>query len=69
MKHFICKKIFLFLKLNIYLFSFIGNEGEPEHYELMFQVKDYCFAREDRILGVGVLQLANVVEQGNNKII
>lgn len=31
----------------------------------MFQVKDYCFAREDRILGVGVLQLANVVEQGN----
>lgn len=30
----------------------------------MFQVKDYCFAREDRILGVGVLQLANVVEQG-----
>ncbi len=43
----------------------MGNEGEPEHYELMFQVKDYCFARDDRIVGVGVLQLANVVEQGN----
>jgi len=43
----------------------MGNEGEPEHYELMFQVKDYCFARDDRIVGVGVLQLANVVEQGS----
>jgi hypothetical protein len=30
----------------------------------MFQVKDYHFAREDRIVGVGVLQLAQVAEQG-----
>lgn len=43
--------------------SFLGNEGEPEHCELMFQVKDYCFAREDRIVGVGLLQLSNIVEQ------
>ena len=47
-----------------FFFSFIGNEGEPEHYELMFQVKDYCLMREDRIVGVGLLQLAQVVEQG-----
>uniref|UniRef100_F1KQH3 Phorbol ester/diacylglycerol-binding protein unc-13 n=1 Tax=Ascaris suum TaxID=6253 RepID=F1KQH3_ASCSU len=52
-------------KFNETFHFFLGNEGEPEHYELMFQVKDYCFAREDRIVGVGVLQLANVVEQGS----
>ncbi|EGT42193.1 hypothetical protein CAEBREN_17280, partial [Caenorhabditis brenneri] len=46
--------------------SFLGNEGEPEHYELMFQVKDYCFAREDRIVGVGVLQLSAVVDQAGS---
>jgi protein unc-13 len=43
----------------------LGNEGEPENYELMFQVKDYHFAREDRIVGVGILQLAQVAEQGS----
>jgi protein unc-13 len=43
----------------------LGNEGEPEHYELMFQVKDYCVFAQDRIVGVGVLQLAQVIEQGN----
>jgi len=52
-------------KFNETFHFFIGNEGEPENYELMFQVKDYCFAREDRIVGVGVLQLAQVAEQGS----
>ncbi|PAV85351.1 hypothetical protein WR25_22850 [Diploscapter pachys] len=53
-------------KFNETFHFFLGNEGEPEHYEIMFQVKDYCFAREDRIVGVGVLQLANVVEQAGS---
>lgn len=46
-------------------FSVIGNEEDPEHYELMFQMKDYCFAREDRIIGVGLLQLRNIVDQSS----
>ncbi|PIC51205.1 hypothetical protein B9Z55_001809 [Caenorhabditis nigoni] len=53
-------------KFNETFHFFLGNEGEPEHYELMFQVKDYCFAREDRIVGVGVLQLSAVVDQAGS---
>ncbi|CAJ0564774.1 unnamed protein product, partial [Mesorhabditis spiculigera] len=53
-------------KFNETFHMFLGNEGEPEHYELMFQVKDYCLMREDRIVGVGVLQLAQVVEAGGS---
>uniref|UniRef100_A0A914W814 Uncharacterized protein n=1 Tax=Plectus sambesii TaxID=2011161 RepID=A0A914W814_9BILA len=52
-------------KFNETFHFFLGNEGDPEFYELVFQVKDYCFAREDRIVGVGVMQLRNMVEQGN----
>lgn len=28
-------------------------------------MKDYCFAREDRLVGVCILQLADIAEQGN----
>lgn len=51
--------------MQIFNYSLIGNEEEPEHYELLFQTKDYCFARDDRILGVGILQLSNIVDQGS----
>lgn len=34
-----------------------------DQYELIFQVKDYFFARDDRIVGVGVLQLSAVTER------
>lgn len=43
----------------------MGNEGDPSHYELIFQAKDYCFAREDRLIGVGVMQMRNLVDQGS----
>ncbi|CAD5123627.1 DgyrCDS11957 [Dimorphilus gyrociliatus] len=43
----------------------VGNEEDLESYELQITVKDYCFAREDRIIGVGVLQLKDIVEQGS----
>uniref|UniRef100_A0A1I7SC34 Phorbol-ester/DAG-type domain-containing protein n=1 Tax=Bursaphelenchus xylophilus TaxID=6326 RepID=A0A1I7SC34_BURXY len=52
-------------KFNETFVFLLGNEGEPENYELMFQVKDYYMVREDRIVGVGVLQLAQVVTEGS----
>ncbi|OTF77059.1 hypothetical protein BLA29_015040, partial [Euroglyphus maynei] len=46
-------------------YSIIGNEDEPTSFELHISVKDYCFAREDRLVGVCILQLADIAEQGN----
>ncbi|XP_015792064.2 uncharacterized protein LOC107368708 isoform X2 [Tetranychus urticae] len=43
----------------------IGNEDEPLSFELHVAVKDYCFAREDRLVGVAIMQLADIVEQGS----
>ncbi|XP_074596805.1 unc-13 isoform X2 [Brevipalpus obovatus] len=43
----------------------IGNEEEPTSYELHIAVKDYCFAREDRLVGVAIMQLAGIAEQGS----
>lgn len=45
------------------IYSTIGNEEQLDFYELHICIKDYCFAREDRLVGVAVIQLKDIVEQ------
>ena len=45
--------------------SIIGNEDEPDVYELHICCKDYCFARDDHLIGMSVMQLCEIVEQGS----
>ncbi|GMT30622.1 hypothetical protein PFISCL1PPCAC_21919, partial [Pristionchus fissidentatus] len=44
---------------------YLDNTHYPLHHELIFRVKDYIFARDDKLVGVGILQLASIVDQGN----
>ncbi|XP_023338040.1 protein unc-13 homolog A isoform X8 [Eurytemora carolleeae] len=43
----------------------IGNEDQLSAYELHIGVKDYCFGRENRLIGVSVMQLKDIMDQGS----
>uniref|UniRef100_A0A673BX94 Unc-13 homolog B n=1 Tax=Sphaeramia orbicularis TaxID=375764 RepID=A0A673BX94_9TELE len=43
----------------------LGNQDGFDCYELQVCVKDYCFGRADRVVGLAVIQLRDVMEKGN----
>lgn len=47
------------------LSSALGKQEAFESYELQLSVKDYCFGRADRLVGVAVLQLREVAARGS----
>lgn len=52
-------------KFNETFHFIIGSEDQLDYFELHICVKDYCFARDNRLVGVAVLQLKDIVEQGS----
>ncbi|OAF70729.1 Munc13-2, partial [Intoshia linei] len=43
----------------------IGSEAELKNFELQMNVKDYCFGRSDDNVGIGLIQLKNILDQGS----
>ncbi|PWA17038.1 hypothetical protein CCH79_00013226 [Gambusia affinis] len=44
-------------------FQFVLGKESPDCYELQATVKDYCFGRADRVVGLAVLQLRDVADR------
>ncbi|KAF7205325.1 protein unc-13-like protein B-like [Nothobranchius furzeri] len=44
-------------------FQFILGKESPDCYELQVTVKDYCFGRADRVVGLAVVQLRDVADR------
>ena len=53
------------MRRRLFSSSLLGNEEEPDCYELNIAVKDYSFMREDRLIGLNVIKLCQVGEQGS----
>ena len=53
----------MFTKTLLLSSSIIGNEEQMTAYELHIAVKDYCFGRDDRLIGVSVMQLRDIMDQ------